>query len=91
MLQEKVTIRDTEFTVRELTVDQMMPIMALITEDNQAGQKLLMQSCIHLDGDDEPIGAALSGYPFVVFTKVMMTVLRLNGMSEEENTPEGND
>ena len=83
---ETVTIRDTEFEVRELTVAQLLPALQTMAEDDSLGALQLLKISVHMDG--EPIGDALESMPSEVFMKLSPVSMRVNNMGQEE---EGND
>ena len=80
---EELTIRGTDFTVRELSVRDMMPLMAQLESDPVAGQADLMRKSVHVDG--KPLGDSYEDLPTSVMMKLIPVVLRVNSLGQEGN------
>lgn len=86
LLSETVTVRDTAFEVRELTMKGLGPILSKMADDPAAAQMDMLAACVHLDG--VPLGAASEDLPGACFRPLIAAVMRVNGITGEDN--EGN-
>ena len=82
---ETVSIRDTEFEIRELSIGELLPLIKTLEEDSIAGQRLLMGKSIYIDG--EQLGEKYDDMPASIMMKLMPVVMEVNSLGEVE----GND
>ena len=79
----EITIRDVTYEIKEATVGDIMPYMALMQSDPQAFQSKLMASVVCVDG--EPLGEhGLSALPLSVFMELVPAVTDMQGFGSEE-------
>ena len=79
---ETVTLRDTEFEVRELSIRDLMPVIKLLETDPVEGQNKLMSKAVCLDG--EPMGEAYMDLPAAMMMELLPRGLEVNNLGEEE-------
>jgi len=80
---KKVKIKDDEFTVNEITMKDMMPIMPRLTgspEEQQTAQVDMMNLSITLEG--EPVDVLQLGVR--AYIKLSRAVMAVNGLSDIE-------
>jgi hypothetical protein len=80
-----ITIRGEKFEVRELTIKEMMPLMAGLSEDPEAGQMALVKKCVYRGG--VLVGEELETFPAGAFLKLTAAVTEVNDLGGDE----GND
>ena len=80
-----VTIRGEKFEVRELTINEMMPLMAGISEDPEAGQMALVKKCVYRN--NALVGDELDTFTAGAFLKLTAAVTEVNDLGGDE----GND
>tara|TARA_R110000796_G_scaffold73686_1_gene165648 strand:+ start:273 stop:539 length:267 start_codon:yes stop_codon:yes gene_type:complete len=79
---KKVTIRDVEFEIKELTIGQLMPIVKLMNDDAEAGQIELMAASIYMN--DEPLGSEYENLPASMMMKLAPHVTEVNNLDDGE-------
>ena len=82
---KKIKLRGEDYEVRELTIKEMMPLMAGLSEDPEAGQMALVKKCVYQNG--ALVGEALEGFPAGAFLKLVAAVTEVNDLGDDA----GND
>jgi len=80
--RKALTINDTEYEVREITIGQVLPILPRLEDPEQAqdAQMDIMKMCIVQDG--EAIGDAVVDLGLSSYLKLAEEVMVINGLSE---------
>jgi len=79
--EETVTVSGDTFTVRELTIGQMLPILPRLTGDDVYSAQLdLLKLSVARDG--ALLGDAVADLPVSCLMPLITKTLELNGMSE---------
>ena len=78
---KKVTIRDEDFEVVEMTVATLMPLMSLLTDDPERGQVDLIKASVTRNGI--PIGDELDNMPASVFMQLVPHVMEVNNLGDD--------
>jgi hypothetical protein len=87
MLEEmKVEFGGVEYTVKELTIGEMLPLMPRMqnTEDHEALQEAqmeMMQKCIYKDG--QLLGEGVMNIGLKGYLKLVTAAIEINGLSSE--------
>ena len=77
-----VTLRDTDFEVRELSIGQLMPLIRLMNDDAEEGQMRLMAASIYVDGvalDDD-----FEDLPASMMMQLAPHVMEVNNLEDDE-------
>ena len=77
---QKVTIRDVEFEVRELSVRDLMPIIRMLNDDPEEGQNQLMEKSVYQDG--QQLGEDFGDLPAAVMMDLVGPVMAVNSLDE---------
>lgn len=88
--ESNVIIGETEFVVKEPTVGEIMPLLPLLSSDDQEvlqnAQLDLMKLCVYFEGDRLGDGVAAIGVStYLVLTEEVMKVTGLSGDADEGN------
>jgi len=80
--ETEVTIDDQTFTIREISVGEMMPILPRleIQEEAQGAQLDMMKKCIVQDG--QLLGDRISELGISTYLKLAQELMKLLGMTE---------
>ena len=86
MLKEKkVTVNGVDYTVRELTIGQMMPLMERLSgDDSQKAQLELVSLSVHA-ASGEALGDDVSGLGLSSYMELSKHVLDVNGLGDSGN------
>lgn len=85
--EKQVTIRGVEFTVREIRLGDMLPLMKRFGgDDNAEAQLEMVKKAVYVNG--EQVGDALDEYGFGIYGELVQAVLEVNGMTGDD---EGKD
>lgn len=83
--EETVEVNDTTYTVRELTIGQMLPLMGRMqgedAEDQQKAQLDMVSACVHT-ADGAPLGEAVINLGLSTYMMLTKAVLKINGMDD---------
>ena len=83
MLDKKVVrLGETNFTVTEIKMADMLPIMPRLTTDPEAAQLDMMKACVMVDG--KPIGDDVLQLGVKSYMKLTKAVMDVNGLKEDE-------
>ncbi len=88
MATKEVNLNGVDYTVRELTIGEVLPIMPRLGNgDDMEPQLELIEICVLADGQAlDSVGAR--ALPFSVFLKLISEVMEVNGMgAEDEKKP----
>lgn len=85
MLKEKqVSVGEVLYTVRELTIGQMLPLMERLQgDDSTKAQMDIISLSVHING--EAIGDGVSELGFSAYMELSKHVMAINGMGAEGN------
>lgn len=86
--EEIIEVRGEVFTVKELTVRGLMPMLSKMADDPMEAQLDMMKVCI-FDAAGEPVGAEIESFPGAVFMPLSAAVRRINDIGGAED--EGNE
>jgi len=79
--EKQVSVDGDEFTIREISIGEMMPIMSRLGgDDSEQAQLDMMKLCVIVNG--QPIGDAISELGIRTYLELMSDVLEVNGMTE---------
>lgn len=83
---KKVKVGDATFTVTEIKMADMLPIMPRLTTDPEAAQLDMMRACVMIDG--KPIGDDVLQLGVKSYMKLTKAVMDVNGLREDESGKE---
>jgi hypothetical protein len=85
MLNEKtVNVSGVDYTIRELTIGQMLPLMEKLQgEDSTKAQMEIVSLSVCVDGN--PIGDEAANLGFSTYMGLSKHVMAINGMGDEGN------
>lgn len=81
MKTEKVKAGQIEYTITELTVRYILPLIEKVDEKNLTLE--ISKLCVSVNG--KPIGDAILDLSFSVYQKIMIAVNSVHGFGEEKN------
>lgn len=79
---ETITVRDTVFEIRELSVGELLPLIRMLSEDQDAAQLEIMRRSVWVN--NQPIGEDFDRLPGQVLMKLMGPVMRINALGDED-------
>lgn len=85
LVKKEVEIRGERFTVSEISIGKMLPIMPGLsgtTEEQQDAQMSLMKVCIEQKG--KPMGEAVLELGLSVYMELIQYIMEVNGLQTPE-------
>ena len=79
---KNVTIRDTDFEVRELSIKQLMPIIREMDTNPEEGQMQLLAASVYVDG--VALGADFEDLPASLMMQLAPHVMEVNNLDDSE-------
>lgn len=78
---EKLTLGGVEYTIRELPVRQLLPLISKMSAENIEGQIELLGISVEVGG--KPLGEAAGELGASVFMPLVKRVTKINGMDAD--------